>query len=350
MVDPRVEVDAATPRARAALHFAVGSNDRNVVKALSRDERADPNAQITQEQSGGWGPLHFACRLGHLEIAKLPVDFDADPRDGACGRARVRRRRGRGRPYATRKKIAHYSRGAAARRGARLHRTSPPLVKFVRVRARRRVRAAASASPRLAKSAAVRTTGGGLCGNRRALRPNHHATPSTARRARFRPTYEGALAKNDRPRARPLATQVVAVDPGHAGVQSGGDAVPRPSRRASTRPRRARTRSRSPLRSRPLRRRRERCIRRARSTPPGSTAGPRCRPAPSAGRSGRVINASDARRRRATWLKFGRTRSRPRTLAPPRAPLRTRGTDVCLRCEGNIRLAADQLFFAIRDA
>ena len=119
-VDPRVEVDAATPSGYTALHFAVGSNDRNVVKALLR-RGADPNAQITQEQSGGWGPLHFACRLGHLEIAKSLLDFDADPLlTGNAGENAFKVAEDAAVPYATRKKIAGLLNEAMARRGGEL--------------------------------------------------------------------------------------------------------------------------------------------------------------------------------------------------------------------------------------
>ena len=119
-VDPRVEVDAATPSGYTALHFAVGSNDRNVVKALLR-RGADPNAQITQEQSGGWGPLHFACRLGHLEIAKSLLDFDADPLlTGDAGENAFKVAEDAAVPYATRKKIAGLLNEAMARRGGEL--------------------------------------------------------------------------------------------------------------------------------------------------------------------------------------------------------------------------------------
>ena len=119
-VDPRVEVDAATPGGYTALHFAVGSNDRNVVKALLR-RGADPNAQITQEQSGGWGPLHFACRLGHLEIAKSLLDFDADPMlTGHAGENAFKVAEDAAVPYATRKKIAGLLNEAMARRGGEL--------------------------------------------------------------------------------------------------------------------------------------------------------------------------------------------------------------------------------------
>jgi hypothetical protein len=119
-VDPRVEVDAATPGGYTALHFAVGSNDRNVVKALLR-RGADPNAQITQEQSGGWGPLHFACRLGHLEIAKSLLDFDADPLlTGNAGENAFKVAEDAAVPYATRKKIAGLLNEAMARRGGEL--------------------------------------------------------------------------------------------------------------------------------------------------------------------------------------------------------------------------------------
>jgi hypothetical protein len=119
-VDPRVEVDAATPSGYTALHFAVGSNDRNVVKALLR-RGADPNAQITQEQSGGWGPLHFACRLGHLEIAKSLLDFDADPLlMGNAGENAFKVAEDAAVPYATRKKIAGLLNEAMARRGGEL--------------------------------------------------------------------------------------------------------------------------------------------------------------------------------------------------------------------------------------
>ena len=119
-VDPRVEVDAATPSGYTALHFAVGSNDRNVVKALLR-RGADPNAQITQEQSGGWGPLHFACRLGHLEIAKSLLDFDADPMlTGHAGENAFKVAEDAAVPYATRKKIAGLLNEAMARRGGEL--------------------------------------------------------------------------------------------------------------------------------------------------------------------------------------------------------------------------------------
>ena len=119
-VDPRVEVDAATPSGYTALHFAVGSNDRNVVKALLR-RGADPNAQITQQQSGGWGPLHFACRLGHLEIAKSLLDFDADPLlMGHAGENAFKVAEDAAVPYATRKKIAGLLNEAMARRGGEL--------------------------------------------------------------------------------------------------------------------------------------------------------------------------------------------------------------------------------------
>ena len=119
-VDPRVDVDAATPGGYTALHFAVGSNDRNVVKALLR-RGADPNAQITQEQSGGWGPLHFACRLGHLEIAKSLLDFDADPLlTGNAGENAFKVAEDAAVPYATRKKIAGLLNEAMARRGGEL--------------------------------------------------------------------------------------------------------------------------------------------------------------------------------------------------------------------------------------
>jgi ankyrin repeat protein len=119
-VDPRVEVDAATPSGYTALHFAVGSNDRNVVKALLR-RGADPNAQITQEQSGGWGPLHFACRLGHLEIAKSLLDFDADPMlTGHAGENAFKVAEDAAVPYSTRKKIAGLLNEAMARRGGEL--------------------------------------------------------------------------------------------------------------------------------------------------------------------------------------------------------------------------------------
>jgi len=119
-VDPRVEVDAATPSGYTALHFAVGSNDRNVVKALLR-RGADPNAQIKQEQSGGWGPLHFACRLGHLEIAKSLLDFDADPLlTGHAGENAFKVAEDAAVPYATRKKIAGLLNEAMARRGGEL--------------------------------------------------------------------------------------------------------------------------------------------------------------------------------------------------------------------------------------
>ena len=119
-VDPRVQVDAATPSGYTALHFAVGSNDRNVVKALLR-RGADPNAQITQEQSGGWGPLHFACRLGHLEIAKSLLDFDADPLlTGNAGENAFKVAEDAAVPYATRKKIASLLNEAMARRGGEL--------------------------------------------------------------------------------------------------------------------------------------------------------------------------------------------------------------------------------------
>ena len=119
-VDPRVEVDAATPSGYTALHFAVGSNDRNVVKALLR-RGADPNAQITQAQSGGWGPLHFACRLGHLEIAKSLLDFDADPLlMGHAGENAFKVAEDAAVPYATRKKIAGLLNEAMARRGGEL--------------------------------------------------------------------------------------------------------------------------------------------------------------------------------------------------------------------------------------
>jgi hypothetical protein len=119
-VDPRVDVDAATPGGYTALHFAVGSNDRNVVKALLR-RGADPNAQITQAQSGGWGPLHFACRLGHLEIAKSLLDFDADPLlMGHAGENAFKVAEDAAVPYATRKKIAGLLNEAMARRGGEL--------------------------------------------------------------------------------------------------------------------------------------------------------------------------------------------------------------------------------------
>ena len=119
-VDPRVEVDAATPGGYTALHFAVGSNDRNVVKALLR-RGADPNAQISQAQSGGWGPLHFACRLGHLEIAKSLLDFDADPLlTGNAGENAFKVAEDAAVPYATRKKIASLLNEAMARRGGEL--------------------------------------------------------------------------------------------------------------------------------------------------------------------------------------------------------------------------------------
>lgn len=115
--EPRVEVDAATPQGYTALHFAVGSNDRNVVKALLR-RGADPNAQITQVQSGGWPPLHFACRLGHLEIAKSLLDFDADPMlVGFAGENAFKVAEDAAVPYATRKKIASLLNEAMARRG-----------------------------------------------------------------------------------------------------------------------------------------------------------------------------------------------------------------------------------------
>ncbi|KAH8046797.1 hypothetical protein JL722_13429 [Aureococcus anophagefferens] len=51
--NPSVDVDFATPSGYTALHFA--------------------------PDSGGWGPLHFACRFGNLDLAQDLLDFDADP-------------------------------------------------------------------------------------------------------------------------------------------------------------------------------------------------------------------------------------------------------------------------------
>lgn len=75
---PRCDVNAATATGYTALHFAVGQEQRQIVKALLR-RGANPNARIVQAESGGWGPLHFACRFANLDIVRDLLEFDADP-------------------------------------------------------------------------------------------------------------------------------------------------------------------------------------------------------------------------------------------------------------------------------
>ena len=56
----------------------MGVEGAQIVKALLR-KGADPNAQLGPGNSGGWGPLHFACRFGNLKIVEALLDYDADP-------------------------------------------------------------------------------------------------------------------------------------------------------------------------------------------------------------------------------------------------------------------------------
>lgn len=74
---PRVDVNARTPEGFTALHYAIAADNLSLVRALLR-RGADVNARILQQDSGGWTPLHFACKL-NLDAVKLLLDFGANP-------------------------------------------------------------------------------------------------------------------------------------------------------------------------------------------------------------------------------------------------------------------------------
>jgi hypothetical protein len=113
---PRCDVNAATPAGYTALHFAVGQEQRQIVKALLR-RGANPNAQIVQKESGGWGALHFACRFGNADIVQDLLDFDADPLlVGHAGENAFKVAEDAQVSYSTRKKLANILNAALEKR------------------------------------------------------------------------------------------------------------------------------------------------------------------------------------------------------------------------------------------
>ena len=103
---PRCDVNVATPSGYTALIYAVGQEDKSIVKALLR-RGANPNAQIKQADSGGWSALHFACRFGNLDIVQALLDFDADPMlTGFAGETAFKVAEDAAVSYSTRKKLA----------------------------------------------------------------------------------------------------------------------------------------------------------------------------------------------------------------------------------------------------
>lgn len=59
------------------LHWAAGSNQEEVVRWLVEEAGMDVNMAATKKAKGRT-PLHYACRNGHLEAAKLLVRLGAD--------------------------------------------------------------------------------------------------------------------------------------------------------------------------------------------------------------------------------------------------------------------------------
>jgi len=77
---PRLDINAQNPQGYTALAYAVGNpgGSTSIVRALLK-RGADPNLYILQPQSGGWTPLHFACRLADLNTVSVLLDFGANP-------------------------------------------------------------------------------------------------------------------------------------------------------------------------------------------------------------------------------------------------------------------------------
>jgi len=107
------------------LHYAVGDENLAVARALLK-RRADPNARIAQRESGGWTPLHFACKFGNLDLVSLLLDFGADPfAVGFDGETVFDVADGV--PHATRAKLADMLNAAASRKSEEEEESSPTI-------------------------------------------------------------------------------------------------------------------------------------------------------------------------------------------------------------------------------
>lgn len=78
---PKVDVNFAKPSGHSALFYAATQDDSRgtaIMQALLR-RGANPNVFLTQADTLGWTPLHFACKHGFLKHAALLLEFGANP-------------------------------------------------------------------------------------------------------------------------------------------------------------------------------------------------------------------------------------------------------------------------------